>query len=190
MHVAPDVLHRLALARPAGLVHEHLQPAQLGADVLGRKQRAREARIDASRTAWHARLRPRNSRPVPPPTTTVMTRARFARSSIASTRTSRHEQASSSTAPSTLAAGWVGGCGSPSAAWLNSSMSSVTFTTAASVARRLRSVRVPRKGLITICFAPHSTPIAPQLTLPSRLIVVTTVSMMGGPRTRAKVGRV
>ena len=65
-------------------------------------------------------------------------------SSIASTRTSRHEQASSSTAPSTPAAGWVGGCGSPSAAWLNSRMSSVTFTTAASVARRLRSVRVPR----------------------------------------------
>ena len=29
------VLHRLALARAAGLVHEHLQAAQLGADLLG-----------------------------------------------------------------------------------------------------------------------------------------------------------
>ena len=40
--------------------------------------RARDARIDASRTAWRARLRPRNSRPVPPSTTTVLTRARCA----------------------------------------------------------------------------------------------------------------
>src|SRR5215218_2203250 len=31
------VIHRLALARPARLVDEHLLPAQLGADVLGRK---------------------------------------------------------------------------------------------------------------------------------------------------------
>ena len=68
-------------------------------------------------------------------------------------------------------------------------MSSVRFTTAAPVARRLRSVRVPRNGLITIRSAPHSTPIAPQLTLPSGLIVVTTVSMMGATPA-SKVGRV
>jgi hypothetical protein len=61
-------------------------------------------------------------------------------------------------------------------------MSSVTFTTAVPVARRLRSVRVLRYGLITIRVAPHSTPIAPQLTLPSGLSVVTTVSMMGVAR--------
>src|SRR5919106_694998 len=143
------------------------------------RRRAREARIDASRTAWRARLRPRNSRPLPLPTTTVLTRARGSPSSIASTRTSRHEQASSSTAPSTPAAGRVGGCGSPSAAWLNSRMSSVRLTTAASVARRFRSVRVPRKGLMTIRCSPHSTPIAAQLTDPSGLIVVTTVSRIG-----------
>src|SRR5215218_6131826 len=152
--------------------------------------RAREARIDASSTAWRARFRPRNSRPVPPSTTTVSTRARRALSSIASTRTSRHEHASSSTAPSTLAAGWVGGRGSPSAAWLNSRMSSVMFTTAAPVARRLRSVRVPRYGLMTIRCSPHSTPMAAQLTLPSALIVVTTVSRIGAVRVvSANVGQ-
>src|ERR1044071_2758352 len=58
-------------------------------------------------------------------------------------------------------------------------MSSVTLTTAARVARRLRSVLVPRNGLTTIRCSPHSTPIAPQFTLPSGLMVVTTVSMMG-----------
>ncbi len=73
-----------------------------------------------------------------------LNRARHALSSIASTRTSRHEQASSRIAPSMLAARRVGGSGSPSAAWQNSRMSSVTLTTAAPVARRLRSVRVPR----------------------------------------------
>src|SRR5919106_2191775 len=145
----------------------------------GSSKRARDARIDASRIAWRARLRPRNSRPVPLPTTSVLTRARCSLSSIASTRTSRHEQASSSTAPSTPAAGRVGGCGSPSAAWLNNRMSSVKLTTAAFLARRFRSVRVPRKGLITIRCSPHSTPIAAQLTLPSGLIVVTTVSRIG-----------
>ena len=123
-------------------------PARRGSPPAS-SRRAREARIDASSTAWHARLKPRNSRPAPPPTTTVLTRARSP-SSIASTRTSRHEHASSRIAPSTFAAGRVGGCGSPSAAWLNRRMSSVRFTTAAAVARRFRSVRVPRKGLMTI----------------------------------------
>jgi hypothetical protein len=52
----------------------------------------------------------------------------------------------------------------------------------------LRSVRVPRNGLMTIRSAPHSTPIAPQLTLPSGLSVVTTVSIT--KRSRSKVGRV
>ena len=50
------------------------------------------------------------------------------------------------------------------------------FTTASPLERRLRSVRVPRKGLMTIRSSPHSTPIAPQLTVPSGLLVVTTVS--------------
>ena len=40
---------------------------------------AREARIDPSSTAWRARLRPRNSRPMPRPTTRVVTRARTLR---------------------------------------------------------------------------------------------------------------
>jgi hypothetical protein len=43
--------------------------------------------------------------------------------------------------------------------------------------------------LMTIRSSPHSTPIAPQLTLPSGLIVVTTVSMMGAA-SGANVGRV
>src|SRR5918997_1520338 len=156
-----------------------LRPAPRSRISAAPSRRAREARIEASRTAWRARLRPRNSRPVPLPTTTVLTRARRSRSSMSSTRTSRHEQASSSTAPSTPAAGRVGGCGSPSAAWLNSRMSSVRLTTPASVARRFRRVRVPRYGLITIRSSPHSTPIAAQFTPPSGLIVVTTVSMIG-----------
>ena len=154
------------------------------------RKRTREARIEASSTAWHARLKPRNSRPLPPPTTTVLTRARGSLSSIASTRTSRHEQASANTAPSMSAAGRVGGCGSPSAAWLNSRMSSVRFTTAALVARRLRNVRVPPYGLMMIARSPHSTPIAAQLTLPSGLIVVTTVSRIGVARSCANVSGV
>ena len=36
--------HRFALARPRRLVHEHLQPAQLGTDVLGRRACARARR--------------------------------------------------------------------------------------------------------------------------------------------------
>ena len=71
----------------------------------------------------------------------------LAPSSIASTRTSRHEHASSRTAPSTFAAGRVGGCGSPSAAWLNSRMSSVRLhdrgRRGAQVAQRPR----PAEGL-------------------------------------------
>ena len=37
-------------------------------------------------------------------------------------------------------------------------------------------MRVARKGLMTIASSPHSTPIAAQLTVPSGLIVVVTVS--------------
>ena len=51
--------------------------------------------------------------------------------------------------------------------------------TAAAVARRLRSVRVPRYGLITMISPSHSTPMAAQLTVPSGLIVVVTVSTIG-----------
>ena len=177
-----DIVHRRALPRPRGLVDEHLQPVQLGADLRSREQMRAGGEDRRLEHRVAGAIEAEELAPSPPPTTTVLTTARCAPSSIASTRTSRHEQASSSTAPATPAAGRVGGCGSSSAAWLKSRMSSVRFTTAAPVARRLRSVRVPRKGLMTIRSSPHSTPIAPQLTVPSGLIVVTTVSMMGARR--------
>ena len=132
-------------------------------------------------------VEPEELAPAPPPTTTVLTRAR---SAAVVDRLDAHLAPRAGVGEHRALAGRrrVGGCGSPSAAWLNSRMSSVRFTTAAPVARRLRSVRVPRKGLMTIRRSPHSTPIAPQLTVPSGLMVVTTVSMMAA--LRANVARV
>ena len=167
---------------PACLLHQHLQPAAARLRMSSAGQAGARAR-----RGWRprgprrgARDRDRGTRVRSPGHDPAGTDpGARGPSSIASTSTSRHEQASSSTAPSTAAAGRVGGWGSPSADWLNSRMSSVRCTTAVGTARRFRSVRVPRNGLMTIRCSPHSTPIAAQLMLPSGLIVVTTVSRTG-----------
>ena len=64
---------RRPLARTYAIASRSRGPAVLSTSTCSRasstrisagsSRRAREARIDASRTAWHARLKPRNSRP-------------------------------------------------------------------------------------------------------------------------------
>ena len=74
VHVRQDVVHRRPLARAGRLVDQDGEALQLGADLVrGQPSRTREARIEASSTAWQARLKPMNSRPVPRPTTRVVT---------------------------------------------------------------------------------------------------------------------
>ena len=130
-HVRQDAVHRRPLARAGRLVHEDRQATELGADLLRGQpahprgeDRGLEDRVTGAVEADELA-------PAPLATTRVVTRARGPVASIASTATSRHEQASASTAPSTATAGRVGGCGSPSAACVNTRMSSVRFTTAA-----------------------------------------------------------
>src|SRR6266516_3537182 len=140
----------------------------------------RVARIAASSTACRARLKPRNSRRTPRCTTVVTTRARGGVASMDRTSTSRHEQAASSTTPRTTLAGAAGNWTSDVAPRAKSITSSVRFTTAAPVSRKLRNVVVSRNGLMTISASPHSTPIGAKFTLPAGSIVVRIDSMITG----------
>src|SRR5215207_9966477 len=94
------------------------------------------------------------------------------------TRSSRHEQATSSTTPGTTAAGNTSAVGLEIAARAKRSASSVRLTTAAPVATTFRYVVVSRNGLTTIASSPHSTPIGATFTAPSGATVVMIVSMI------------
>src|ERR1043166_3311490 len=120
----------------------------------------------ASSTAWHARLKPMNSRFTPRCTTSVSIHDRGGVLSMDATFSSRHEQQSASTTPSTTLAGTDSYDGLEIAARANTRPSSVRFTPATPVAATLRYVAVSRNGLRTIVSSPHSTPIGAQLIAP------------------------
>src|SRR6516165_8554354 len=126
-----------------------------------------------SSTAWHARLKPTNSRRAPRCTTEVSIRDRGGALSIDRTSTSRHVQQSARTTPRTATAGTVGYTGFEIAARANTRTSSVRLTTAALVAATLRYVAVSRNGLRTIASSAHSTPIGAILIAPSAPRLVT-----------------
>src|SRR6185369_9312480 len=111
--------------------------------------------------------------------------------SSARTFSSRHEQQSASTAPSTTMAGIVAYSGLAIAARANTLTSSVRLTTAVPVSTTLRYVDVSRNGFRTITSSPHSTPIGAQLIVlwaPPET-VVTMVSMITGESPNELDGR-
>src|SRR5437588_1169711 len=121
-------------------------------------------------------------------------RARGGVASSAWTRTSRQEQAASSTTPGTTAAGRAGNSTLEIAPRANSMASSVRFTTAAPVASRFLNVVVSRNGLMTISSSPHSTPMGAKFTAPRASTVVRMDSMItapapGRPSARRRRGR-
>src|SRR5580765_6564577 len=113
-------------------------------------------------------------------TTVVSMRERGGVLSTDRTLSSRHEQQSARTAPSTTIAGTVAYSGFEIAARANTRTSSVRFTTAAPVATTFRYVAVSRNGLRTIESSLHSTPIGAQLIVRCEPpdTVVTIVSMI------------
>ena len=186
-------LHRLALARPGGLVDQHLQARQLGADLLGRQpahargedrglEHGVAGAVEAEELAPAAAAPPRASR--------TRARGRVVVDRLDADLAPRAGVGEHGAVDRVRRRG-SGGCGSPSAACANSRMSSVRLTTAAPVGaqvaqRARRAVRLDRRS----SSSPHSTPIAAQLTVPSGLSVVVTVSTII-PRTtgRGRRGR-
>src|SRR4029077_13261569 len=84
--------------------------------------------------------------------------------------------------PRTAVAGVAGKTGLPMALSAISRTLSVRFTTATPVAETFRKVVVSRKGLRTMTFSSHSTPMGAKLGRPSGSSVVTIDSMMKGIR--------
>ena len=129
LHLSPHELHRLVLPRPRRLLDGHLEASSSARISSAASRRTREARIDASSTASRPRSKPRNSRPVPAPTTA------WSHVLAARRRRSVHRHLAPGAGvrqlrPADRRRGPQRRMWSPSAASVNSRMSSVRFTTA------------------------------------------------------------
>src|SRR5205807_493463 len=183
-------LDRLVRGEAAGELEHARRVGPLGRETRGwagfeqqRRRRDRgpdpaEAATQVAPQVEHAEMKPRWN---PRCTTRLTMRARGGVASSAATRTSRQEQAASSTTPRTTVAGLAGNATLEIAPCANSKTSSVRFTTAAPVASRFLNVVVSRNGLMTISSSAHSTPMGAKFTAPRASMVVRMDSMITAP---------